>query len=86
MYVEPVPDETDIADNTFTDGTVKVVIPGDLNADGVVDIFDAVSLSSASGSETGDANWNPKADINSNLIVDIFDAVVLAAHARQTKS
>jgi parallel beta-helix repeat protein len=80
-YVEPVSGETEISDNTFTYGTIYVSIPGDLNADKTVDIFDAVILSGAAGSSLGDVNWNPNADINSDNIVDLFDAVILAAHA-----
>jgi hypothetical protein len=56
-------------------------IPGDINADGTVNVFDAVILSGAAGSEPGDSNWNPNADINSDNIVDLFDAVILSGHA-----
>jgi len=83
-YATPVPDETDTTDNTFTDGTIYVGIPGDINGDKIVDIFDAVLLAAAAGSMPGSPNWNPNADINGDRIVDIFDAVILAAHAGQT--
>jgi hypothetical protein len=56
-------------------------IPGDINADGTVNVFDAVILSGAAGSKPGDSNWNPNADINDDQIVDLFDAVILAGHA-----
>jgi ABC-type transport system substrate-binding protein len=58
-------------------------IQGDINADGVVDIFDAVLLAGAAGSTPSASNWNPDADLNKDLIVDLFDAVILAAHAGQ---
>jgi hypothetical protein len=32
-YAEPVPDETDTADNNFTNGMVKVTLPGDITED-----------------------------------------------------
>jgi len=80
-YATPVPGEADTADNTFTDGWVYVGIPGDINADGIVDIFDAVLLAAAAGSFPGSPNWNSNADINDDGIVEIFDAVILAAHA-----
>jgi len=72
--------ETDTADNTYTDGVVRVVIAGDINGDGIVDIFDALALSGAFGSEPGDLNWNPNSDLISDNIVDIFDALVLAGN------
>ena len=83
-YATPVPSETDTTDNTFTDGTIYVGIPGDINGDKIVDIFDAVLLAAAAGSTPGSPNWNPNADINADFIIDVFDAVILAAHAGQT--
>ena len=35
-YAEPVPGETDTADNTFIDGSVRVSVPGDIDGDGSV--------------------------------------------------
>jgi len=77
--------ETDTEDNTLLTW-VYVGIPGDLNADGTVDVFDAVILSGASGSEPGASNWNPNADINGDEIVDLFDAVILSGHAGETET
>jgi parallel beta-helix repeat protein len=78
---DTVPGETDTEDNTLIGGWVFVRIPGDINADGTVDVFDAVILSGAAGSKPGDSNWNPNADINDDLMIDLFDAVILAGHA-----
>jgi hypothetical protein len=72
--------ETDTSDNARY-ATVYVGIPGDINDDGTVDVFDAVLLSKAAGSTPDKPNWNPNADLNNDGIVDIFDAVILAAHA-----
>ncbi len=36
--------KANIADNTFIDGWVFVAMPGDINADGTVDILDLVSI------------------------------------------
>jgi len=58
----------------------KIQIPGDINNDGTVDIFDCVVVALAFGSKPGDPNWNPVADINNDGIVDIFDIVVVALH------
>lgn len=79
-YAKPVPHETNTADNIFIDGTIYVAITGDINANGAVDIFDAILLSTAVGTEPGNWNWNPNADINGDLIVDIWDAVTLSVH------
>ena len=51
---------------------------GDLNSDGIVDIFDVVTLAKAFDSAPGDSNWNQAADLNNDDIVDIFDVVLLA--------
>jgi hypothetical protein len=59
-------------------------IPGDINGDGTVDIYDAITLASAFGSTPGSPNWNPNADINGDGIVDIYDAITLASHFGQT--
>jgi hypothetical protein len=80
-YATPVQNEVNIADNLFTDGVVRVVIPGDVNGDGIVDVFDAVLLAGAAGTNPTSPNWNPNADINNDLIIDVFDAVILAGHA-----
>lgn len=77
----PVPGEVDIADNVFVDGWIMVSWVGDLNGDGVVDIFDIVIVALAFGSTfSGDPNWNPVADINGDGIIDIFDIVIVALH------
>jgi hypothetical protein len=82
-YAWPVAGETDTADNNSTRPLI-VGIPGDINGDGIVDVFDAVLLASAAGTKPGDGNWNPNADINGDNIVDIYDAVILAAHAGES--
>jgi len=64
VVVDTIPCETDTTDNTLTDGVVKIVIPGDVNADCIVDIFDLVIVAGAYGSTPGDPNWNSDADLN----------------------
>ena len=78
-YAWPAQNETWI-DNNVTGGTVYVSIPGDINADGTVDIYDAILLAAAFNSSPGSSNWNPNADINGDGIVDIYDAIILAAY------
>jgi len=82
-FAWPVPGETNTANNNFTNGTVKVTIPGDVKGDFIVDIFDAIVLSGAFNTYPGHPHWNPNADLNGDNVVDIFDAIVLANHYNQ---
>jgi hypothetical protein len=82
-YVTLAPDETNAANNSLTGGNVTVTVPGDLNGDGTVDIYDAIILANAFGSVPGSPNWNPNADINGDGVVDIYDAIILAANFNQ---
>jgi hypothetical protein len=79
--VTQVPQETDTADNTFADGAITLVIRGDINSDQIVDIFDAVLLVGAAGSQPGHPKWNSACDLNHDTVIDLFDAVLLAANA-----
>jgi len=58
----------------------KVVLLGDVNSDGKVDIKDIVLLVKAFGSYPGQPNWNPNADFNNDFKVDIKDMVLLIKH------
>lgn len=82
-YAKPVSGETEITDNE-ANCDVYVGIPGDLNADGTADDFDASILEAVIGTTPKHLEWNPNADINSDLIIDVFDAVILAGHAGET--
>jgi len=73
-----IPYEIDTTDNILTDGMVKVKIPGDINGDDVVDIYDALLASTAFGSYPEHPQWNPACDLNGDSIVDIFDIIMLA--------
>jgi hypothetical protein len=68
-------------------GYADIVLPtlmGDLNDDGIVDLFDCITLANAFGSTPGEPNWNALADLNHDNVVDIFDAIMLGAHFGQT--
>lgn len=58
--------------------TMVIGLEGDLNNDGVVNIFDIVIIAVAYGSHTGDPNWDPVADIDQNGVINVFDVVVVA--------
>jgi len=58
--------------------------PGDVYTDGVVDIFDMVTVAREFGSPPPPIE-NPCADINHDNAVDIFDITVIALHFGETK-
>jgi hypothetical protein len=82
----PVSGETNTSDNSRVDGLVIITIPGDLNGDGSVDIYDAIILAKAFDSTPSSSNWNPNADINGDNAVDIYDAIIVATNFGKANS
>jgi parallel beta-helix repeat protein len=74
-YAWPIQNETDIADNTYTDGIVKVTIPGDVNGDFFVNIKDAAQVGMYWGKTVPPAPAN--VDINGDGIINIKDAAII---------
>jgi parallel beta-helix repeat protein len=60
--------------------TLIVPLLGDINKDGIIDIFDAIQLATAFGSTPTSPKWNPEADINKDDVVDIYDAIILSSN------
>lgn len=56
----------------------KTYVVGDLNGDGVVNLYDAVLFSAAYGLRPQDKGWNADADLNEDGAVDIFDALLFS--------
>lgn len=79
-YASPVTNETDTSDNELIDGLVYVTIPGDVDADRDVDIFDIVLMAYSYSSEKGDPLYQPNYDMNSDEKIDIFDIVIAATN------
>jgi len=74
--------ETDKIDNTFTDGTIHVKIPGDVNGDGTVDMLDMGEISAHwyPGPPIGPLGYDANADINSDGAVNIIEAGIVSAN------
>jgi len=80
-----VPGETHSADNTFIDGTVQIKIQGDINGDGIVDIYDAVLLIRDIDATPDSPDWNNgRSDLNNNDIVDLADVIILSTNFGKT--
>ncbi len=83
-YANPVLGETDLSDNTFTDGTVKVTVPGDVNGDGTVDGMDLGELGMSWLASVGDPNYVANRDINCDGTVDGMDLGIMGMHWLET--
>lgn len=78
--VATIPKDINLTDNTLAGGTVEVRIPGDINGDGIVDIYDAIVFGSYFGLQLGENGWNPNADLNNDGKIDIFDMVIVGSY------
>jgi hypothetical protein len=75
---------TKLGDETLVDTlTFLVIISGDVDHDGKVDLNDLALLAEAYGSRPNDPNWNPCADINNDQYVGLLDLMILASHYGQ---
>ena len=80
-YVTPVANETVTMDNTLLDDReIRVTIPGDVDGDRDVDIFDIVRMAGIYGVEISDSRYDPNSDIDSDGDIDIFDIVIAAGN------
>lgn len=57
----------------------QIVMPGDLDANLLIDIADIARVAMAYGATPEDENWNPEADIITNQKVDIQDIAYVAS-------
>lgn len=62
----------------------RTSLAGDVNDDGVVDIFDLSILGVAFGSFQGEPEYDPAADLNNDGIVDTRDIVIVSVYFGQT--
>jgi parallel beta-helix repeat protein len=82
--VTPVKDETDTYDNQLTNLDITVSIPGDINADGKVNIMDLTIAAIAYQTYPRHAKWNSNADINEDRIINIIDLTMIALEYGKT--
>jgi parallel beta-helix repeat protein len=80
---DTVPGETDIEDNTCAGSIVTVTIPGDVDGDFDVDLYDAVGLLVHYGAKQGSPEYDHVFDIDSDGDIDLYDAVILLTHYGQ---
>ncbi len=80
----PVAGETYTIDNTLQYAReICITIPGDVDADFDVDLYDAVKLLTCYGKKMGEPNYDPNCDIDGDGRVFLFDAVILCSHYGQ---
>jgi parallel beta-helix repeat protein len=72
--------ETDTADNTFIGGWVLVTIPGDVDGNRAVNIFDIVRMAGGYGTLPQNPKYDPNCDIDGDGDIDIFDIVIAAGN------
>ena len=79
--VDPLPSEVDTLDNAkYADKEVCVSIPGDVDADHDVDIFDIVRVAGIYGVNVSHPLYRANYDIDGDGDVDIFDIVIAAGN------
>jgi len=71
--VTVVSGEIDTADNTYIFGNVKVVIPGNVNADKQVNVLDLGKLGVHWLAKVEDPLYNPNVDINNDAVINVID-------------
>ena len=78
--VPAVPDEPDTADNTLPNGEIFVTIPGDVDGNKEVDLFDIAKMAGGYGVEYPDPRYSPESDLDADGDIDLFDIVAAAGN------
>lgn len=81
----PVPGEIETDDNILGAAIpICVTVPGDVDADSDVDIFDIVTIAGAYDTQKGNTRYSAISDLDNDEDVDIFDVVIAASNYGRT--
>jgi hypothetical protein len=76
-----VPGDVYDADNELIQGSIIVTLPGDVDGNKAVNIFDIVKMAGAYGASSQEhTKYDPYSDLNNDGKVDIFDIVTAAGN------
>lgn len=64
--------------------TCGLALIGDVDMNGIVDIFDVIFWAGAFGTKATDPNYKRRADLDPNGVLDIFDGVTISQHFGET--
>jgi hypothetical protein len=76
------PPHVDVYDGLYEIG--NMLIPGDIDYNRVVNLFDLVIVGTAWNSEPGDPHWDERADLNKDDIVYLSDLTIVGSHFGET--
>jgi len=62
---------------TASDVGADEFVQGDCDGDQDVDVFDAIAIVNAFGSQPGDPNWDEGCDLDADNVVDVFDVILV---------
>jgi hypothetical protein len=82
-YAEPIPSETNTANNNCTGDKAIVTILGDVDGNLKIDMGDIVIILDAFGSRKGQSQYNANCDFDDNNQVDMGDVVTALDHFGQ---
>jgi hypothetical protein len=78
---QPIPDEVNFTNNNLEDGMVKVTIPGDVNGDKKVDVYDLALISAHwSDPPEGPLGYEATVDVNADEWIDIGEVQIASLH------
>jgi hypothetical protein len=82
--IPPLPYETNLTNNSLTDGTVKIKMMGDVDGDGAVNMSDIFLVLDAFGTTPIHHRWNPDADLYPDNKIDMTDIFLVLENFAKT--